>query len=634
MCGIGGWLDFTSCATSSTVLRAMTNTLIHRGPDGEGFYEKGPVHLGHRRLSIIDLAGGGQPISNENETIWCVFNGEIFNFRELRQDLEAFGHVFRTKSDTETIVHAYEQYGLEFVDHLRGQFAIAIWDENVSQLVLVRDRMGQKPLYYCEINGGVVFASELKALCKHPLVSREIDVCSLDAYLAYRYIPEPFSIYKGVMKLPAAHVATIAAATGVRIRRYWSADFNGDSGIKEPEALDQLEALLQESVSLRMIADVPLGAFLSGGIDSSLVVACMCRAAGGSVKTFNIGFQEQTHDERQYADFVARKFGTEHHEFVVRPDATTVLHDLVDAFDEPFGDSSALAMYYLAKMTRQHVTVALNGDGGDESFVGYRRYRNVDRFSRYQRLPKAIRNTAALALNALNSLFGGRVNRLERIAKWSGLRHASLGQVYQSSVVIPPDRRQKIIAVDLHALLEASERCSVMADRVDECGYEPAINRILCADQSVYLPGDLLVKADRMTMWHSLEARSPFLDHKIVEFAAGLSCSTKYPRGRLKHLLKKLLLRDFPHEFVNRQKMGFGVPLAGWFRTELKSEVETVMHDSCLVCDGYLDQAGVRSLCQEHVNGRRNHASLLWAIMNAEFWYRKHIAGPSSGSSS
>lgn len=620
MCGIAGWLDFGASAPNMPLIRAMTDTLYHRGPDGEGFHVDGPIHLGHRRLSIIDVEGGDQPIANEDESIWIVFNGEIFNFQELKSDLDS-DHQFKTNSDTETIVHAYEQYGLDFVNHLRGQFAIALWDSRKRQLVLARDRMGQKPLYYCETKQGIIFGSELKSLVRHPEVKRDINLLALDAFMAHGYIPEPMSIFQGVKKLLPAHVATIDQ-TGMQLQRYWQPEFSNDLHLSENEALDQLDQLLEESVRLRMISDVPLGAFLSGGIDSSLVVAYMSRVSDQPIKTFNIGFEEQSHDERPYADLVASQFETDHHRFVVKPEAATVLPELVKAFDEPFADSSALAVYYLSKMTRQHVTVALNGDGGDESFAGYRRYGSAARFARFSQLPFWLRKSAGFGLGLANRLTAGKISALRRFNRWSDRLQQSMGEVYQAGVTIHEDIRDSIFSESVREQLRLENRSSRMMNAIDASNIDPVINRIMQVEQETYLPGDLLVKVDRMTMWHSLEGRSPFLDHKIVEFAAQLNCDTKFPGNQLKYLLKKLSLRFFPERFVYRQKMGFGVPLEKWFRGELKTQVEEIIHDGKVVNSGLLNRDGIKAIFAKHLSGTHDYKRMLWSIMNLELWFQ------------
>ncbi len=626
MCGIAGWLDFENLGPDRPMLEAMTRTLRHRGPDGEGFYESGPVHLGHRRLSIIDLVGSAQPLCNEDASIWIIFNGEIFNFQELRKNLIAKGHQFKTTGDTETLVHAYEEYGQDMVDHLRGQFAFAIWDGHQEQLFLARDRMGQMPLYFARLPGGIVFGSELKAVKKHVQVRQELDLLSLDAYLAFRYVPEPRSIYQHVEKLPPAH-RMLVSRRGIAVTRYWAPNFEDKVQLSEQETLEQLDELLRESVRLRMIADVPLGAFLSGGIDSTLVVAAMSREASSPVKTFTIGFEEESHDEREHAQFVASKFGTEHHPFVVRPNAVDVLPTMVEAFDEPFADSSALAVYYLSQLTRQHVTVALNGDGGDESFAGYTRYKSTLQFEQFRRIPSLVRDAGVGLVRGLGRSPLGLAAPVRQAARWAEYAQLGLAEFYERASRIDAEVRRSILSPALRQAVDALETWHPIATAFDGLPLE-TIDRILLADQQVYLPGDLLVKVDRMAMHHSLECRSPFLDHHIVDFAARLPATRKIPSGRLKHLLKQLLLRDFPKDFVERKKHGFGVPVAHWFRTQLRDWTVELLSQSKLVQDGICERLAVDRLLRYHAEGRTRFQAQLWSLVNLELWYaRVHLAG-------
>ncbi len=623
MCGIAGWIDFRDRSPNERLLRTMTRSLRRRGPDGEGYFEQGPVHLGHRRLSIIDIEGGAQPLSNEEGTIWIVFNGEIFNYRELREKLVAAGHIFKTESDTETIVHAYEEFGEECVTHLRGQFALAIWDQRRQSLFLARDRLGQKPLYYARTAQGLVFGSELKALLPHSAVSRELDQVAVDGFLAYRYIPEPRSIYRSVRKLPPAHTMLIRE-DGIELRRYWNVDFTPDSSLTENETLERLDALLDEATRLRMIADVPLGAFLSGGIDSSLVVGYMQRHSNRPIKTFSIGFEEDAYDERSYARQVAERYHTEHHEFVVRSDAIKTLPELVSAFDEPFADSSALAVFYLAEMTKEYVTVALNGDGGDESFAGYRRYRGAVLFKHYQRLPGWMKQANYHASNALEKVGLGSWGLLKQVRDWQEYASEDFGNVYDRCMAIPKHERQSIFSDDLKHSLRGEQGDGEYANALEDCSSEEPINQVMYADQRVYLPSDLLVKVDRMTMWHSLESRSPFLDHHLVEFAARIPPAVKFPNFKQKHLLKSLLRRDFPQSFVERKKAGFGVPVARWFRSDLKETMRECIEESQLVEDGLLSRTKLRTMFDEHLEVRRDRGKELWSVLCLEYWRRQN----------
>jgi asparagine synthase (glutamine-hydrolysing) len=622
MCGIAGWIDWENEAPRPDVLRGMTRALVHRGPDGEGYYEHGPAHLGHRRLRIIDLVSGDQPMSNEDGTIWIVFNGEIFNFQELRGRLVARGHRFKTQSDTEAIVHAYEEYGDSCVDHLRGQFAFALWDSPRKRLFAARDRMGQKPFYYARIGRQFVFGSELRSLVVHPDVGREIDLIALDAFLRYRYVPDPQCILRGVRKLPPAH-RLVATADGDTQERYWAANFAEPLAMGESEALERLDELLARATREQMIADVPLGVFLSGGVDSSLITGYMARAATGRIKTFCIGFEEETHDERRYARQVAEKFGAEHHEAVVRPDAIQAASEIVKFCDEPFADESALPSYYLARMARQHVTVALNGDGGDESFAGYPRYRAAVQFERLRRLPRGLRQSifAAGRLLAATPLVRARIIR--RLRDWRFAADLTSGEIYDHSVTLTWGGRNSLYGPRIRDEAAAMNGRSLVANLVDAAPSDETLSRLLYADQQSYLPGDLLVKIDRMTMAHSLEGRSPLLDHEVVDFAARLPSAIKFPRGRSKHLLKRLLGRWFPRSFVERRKMGFGVPLADWFRRELAPLIRERIAESSLCDSELLRRQPIETLFEQHQTGRFNHADCLWSFFVLEEWHRQ-----------
>ncbi len=616
MCGIAGWLDFNHPTPAPEILRGMADALRYRGPDGEGYFESGPIHFGHRRLSIIDVAGSPQPMSNSEESIWLIFNGEIFNFSELRGELAQRGCVFRTQGDTETIIHAYAVYGDEFLQKLEGQFALALWDVKLQKLILARDRLGQMPLYYhVDRRGGLYFASELGSLVAHPAVPRDVDPRAIDIYFAYRYIPDPQTIYRDIQRLPAAHRLDISREK-LEVRRYWQAPTETTIKITEQEALEHLDELLSQAVAGRMISDVPLGAFLSGGIDSSLVVAYMVKHSTTPIKTFTIGFDQDTHDERDYARQVVERFQTDHHEFVVTPDAADVVPRMARAFGEPFADSSALPVFYLAEITRRHVTVALNGDGGDESFAGYRRYFNTARFYAYSRWPKSIRSVARALAGVARTLPIPGGGALGRLAKWKSLEGKTLGEIYQAAVTTPFDQRVKLLHPELAETLRP--RADAMAEAVAASKHRDSLNRLMHGDQTVYLPGDLLVKVDRMAMHHSLEARSPFLDYRIVEFAASLPARIKAPRGESKALLKKLLGRFFPASFIQRRKMGFGVPLATWFRTSvpLQEQLRAAAESR------WLNASEIARLLEEHQSGRTDHSHVLWSVLMFDAWER------------
>ena len=634
MCGICGILSFDVLPRESRQLvRRMSAELIHRGPDSAGSFADDRVALGFRRLNIIDLSTGDQPIPNEDETVWIVFNGEIYNFRSLRQKLEAAGHRFRTRTDTETIIHAYEEYELEFVQHLRGMFAFAIWDARRGRLVLARDRVGKKPLYYYQGADQLFFASELKALLQAPSVPRQIDLVALDEYLTYQYIPAPHTILQGVCKLPPGHLLVANTQTGrVDIQRYWQLNYQPKMHLSEAEAAEELRARLAEAVRLRLISDVPLGALLSGGVDSSIVVGLMAQTSDQPVKTFSIGFEQSSFNELPYARQVARRFGTDHHEFIVRPEAVAVVPEIVHYLDEPMADSSAIPTYYVAKMARQHVTVVLNGDGGDEVFAGYERYPTVLALLRLSRLP------AWLLQGVLRPVLAAWPEHLDykrivaRGRTLTEVSHLSLGEHFlRQETVFPRWLREELYTPDLARVIAASHpegAESYMLDYFHSPDDLGRLDQMLQADTHTYLPGDLLVKMDRMSMAHSLEARSPFLDQDIVQFAASLPEAYKRRGNAGKLVLKRACADLLPEDIQTRPKQGFGVPIGQWFRRELRE----------LVCDALLDPRArgrglfrieaIRALLAEHQQGRHDHSSRLWALLVFELWQRQFTDQP------
>jgi asparagine synthase (glutamine-hydrolysing) len=627
----------------------MCARLAHRGPDDEGYYYTGAraesgsggqfrdtqsrdsrsrdtaaVGLGMRRLSIIDLATGKQPIHNEDRSVWVVSNGEIYNHRELRSDLEAKGHRFYTNTDTESIVHAYEQYGLDVPRYLHGMFAFAIWDEQKGRLLLARDRVGKKPLVYSIVNGKLIFASELQALLQHPDVSREVDLEAISNYLSFLCVPAPRTAFAGARKLEPAH--TLVWQDGhAEIEAYWSLDFTKKVDISEQEAAERAVELLRDAVRARLMSDVPLGAFLSGGIDSSTVVALMSELSDTRVKTFSIGFEEQDFSEVAHARRVAERFGTEHHEFIVRPDAVEVLPMLVRHYGEPYADSSAIPTYYLSKMTRQHVTVALSGDGSDECFAGYERYAAMRIGERFDRLPRLLKERllkpaigAIPEARATRSAYG-RIHRLlgamnsPRAARYLGLTSA-----------IDARMKGELCTKDFTARADA-DPLGYVEQWFAGNGEIDVVDRVMMADTCNYLPNDLLVKVDIASMAVSLEARAPFLDHNVLEFAASLPASYKLRGLTTKYLLKKALKGLLPEENLMRRKMGFGVPVSHWFRGKLKSFLaETILSDK-MAARGYFKPEAVRHLFDQHVEGRRDYGPQLWTLMMLELWHEQMI---------
>jgi asparagine synthase (glutamine-hydrolysing) len=631
MCGIAGVLDLHGRAVEPALLHRLCKVLAHRGPDDEGYYVNGPVGLGQRRLAILDVAGGRQPMSNEDGTVWVTFNGEIYNFERLRRQLEAAGHRFATRSDTETIVHAYEQDGPECVTRLRGMFAFALWDQRARRLLVARDRIGKKPLFYAEADGQWLFASELQGLLQHPGVGREIDPTALDEYLTYGYVPAPKTIFTGIYKLPPAHYLTldVGGPGGVKLRteRYWRLEYGPKLNLSEAEAAEGLLETLREAVRLRMIADVPLGALLSGGIDSSLVVALMSRLAG-RVKTFSIGFEEQDFSELAYARRVAERCATEHHELIVRPDALDVLPTLVRHYGEPYADSSAIPTYYVAKLTREHVTVALNGDGGDECLAGYERYLGSALADRYQRLPVLARKLAIEPVRRLipeRTPRRSRLRQLKRFLEVAGdpadrryLRWVTYFSADHKRTLYTPEFEQRLAGHDGDQWL-----LDLWARSVRECA--DLLDTVLSVDIQSYLPYDLLVKMDIASMANSLEARSPFLDHEVMEFCARLPARYKLRGLTMKYLLKTAGAGLLPSETLTRRKMGFGIPVGYWMRGELKPWVEDVLLSPRALKRGYFAPEAVRQLVHAHVNGGQDRAFALWALLWLELWHREFV---------
>jgi len=604
----------------------MTTALAHRGPDADGYYLADGIGLGHRRLSIIDLATGDQPLCNEDGTVWTVFNGEIYNFAEIRRDLESCGHVFRTNTDTEVIVHGYEQWGPDAVTRFRGMFAIAVWDGPKRRLLLFRDRLGVKPLYYSLLSSGMVFGSEIKALLEDPDVPRDWSAESLDAYLALQYVPCPQTIYEAVFKLPPAHYL-IAEPGRVSIKRYWDLQFTGTGDAsREDEYLDRLEYLLLESVKLRMISDVPLGAFLSGGIDSSLVVAAMAKLSQSShsrVVTTSVGFAEQAFNELAFARTVATHLKTEAHEKVVDPAIGDLLPKLAWHLDEPFADSSAVPTYYVSKAAREHVTVALSGDGGDELWAGYARHR--------------VEHSELVARRWLGQAGG-------RLAGWVGtqlpltmkgtrsLRHLALppADAYarkHAYGLFEDERRSTLYSRDFSLTVRDTDPYISLRRAHQGCASPDPLDRALYVDVNTYLVDDILTKVDKMSMAVSLEARDPLLDHTLLEFAATIPSSLKLKKGRSKHLLRRLLERYVPASIAHRPKQGFAAPVGDWLRGPLSGMVTDLLQDGRLRDRGIFEPGEVRKLWVEHRTKEHDHTHRLWSLVMLELWFRNYVDG-------
>lgn len=622
MCGIAGaaWTDDRMRLDGNT-LRRMTGAVRHRGPDAEGHFENSSVALGFRRLAIIDLAGGNQPMSNEDSTVWVVFNGEIYNYAELRHRLEGRGHIFRTQSDTETIVHLYEDEGLRCFEHLNGMFAIAIWDEKERTLVLARDRLGKKPLVYHQEPHRLLFASELKSLLQVPGISRSLDPAAIDEYLTYQYVPHPRTIFRAIRKLPPGHLA-VYRDDHFETRPYWQPDWSREQQISEDEAAEQLRELLTSAVRMRLRSDVPLGAFLSGGVDSSLVVALMQRESAQPVRTFSIGFPIAEYDETSYARQVAAHLGTKHHEFVVTPDGVDILPKLIWHYDEPFADSSAIPTWYVSQMTREQVTVALSGDGGDELFAGYPRYRAVWLASFLDNV-RPLRNL--LGASFWQRLPGARQKSLpRRFKRFSEFLGISPARRYLEWIAIFPEaRRAALYQDDFVEQLPDSDPFHWLENAWLRAGKRDVVSAASVADLLTYLPCDILCKVDIASMAHSLECRQPLLDYRVVEFAMSLPARYKFRRGRGKRLLRRAFGELLPRDIWDRPKMGFGVPLDHWFRREMRELTHDVLLGPTARQRGLFRGEYVAKLVEEHEQRRFDHAYRLWALLVFELWMQR-----------
>ncbi|MCU0718879.1 MAG: asparagine synthase (glutamine-hydrolyzing) [Pirellula sp.] len=637
MCGIaGGVWELGQPGLDSASLKRMTDALVHRGPDDAGQWiraaqsssllQNGPpslgVALGFRRLSIIDLQLGHQPLGNEDGSVQIVFNGEVYNYKELRRRLEGSGHTFQTHSDTETIVHLYEDLGADCFEHLNGMFAIALFDARKNRLVLARDRLGKKPLYYTLRNGKLYFASELKSLLQAPGIERRINPGAIDLYLTYQYIPHPESIYQGIHKLPPGHFA-IYQDGKLTIEPFWKIDWSAESATTWPSASHRLRELLTDSIRLRLRSDVPVGAFLSGGIDSSLVVAIAQSILDQPIHTFSIGFSEADFDETQYAQMVADHVGTKHERFQVNPDAIDIIDKLAYQYDEPFSDSSAVPTWYLSELTKQNVTVALSGDGGDELFGGYERYRALLLSQRLQRvLPTAwLANSPLIKLLPDSSAQRSLFRRIRRFCE-------ALGQS-------PPDRYMNWIQIfgeaaraslfndEFLSQLPSRDPTSFLKEAWNRSGKRDLLSCASNADLQTYLPCALMTKVDIASMAHSLEARQPFLDYRLVEWAASLPSSFKLKGKQGKYILKQTFFDMIPAQIWSRPKMGFGVPIGKWFKTTLRDRTYDALCAADTRINAFFRPEAIRRLIDSHMQDKENQAYRLWNLLMLELWMRR-----------
>jgi asparagine synthase (glutamine-hydrolysing) len=624
MCGIAGIVALDrEGPIDSRLLKRMCERLVHRGPDDEGLYTDHHAGLGIRQLRIIDLVTGQQPMANEDRSVWAVQNGEIYNYQELRPALEARGHRFATRSDTESIIHAYEEWGDGCVDHLRGMFALAIWDQRRERLVLARDRLGIKPIYYAVHGGQLAFASELKALLEIPGIPREIDLEALDDYLTFEYIGGARTIFKAIRKLPPGHLL-VCDDGRARVRQYWDLPGHVDEGRDEREYCREIVETLSESVRLHLLSDVPLGAMLSGGIDSSTVIGLMSRLSPDPVKSFSLGFRDPSYDELPWARLVARRFETDHHEEIVEPDAVQLATRLVEHLDEPFADVSIFPTYLVSRMARRHVTVTLSGDGGDELFAGYDSYL-ADRGARLVPAP-------------LRTVLAGAVRRAVRpTAHKRG--PGNVARRFVQGLSFPPEleharwvaylsrsEKQTLYTPALRAELGAYEPFQQVVEHFERAPFRDRLARQLYVDLKTYLPDDILVKVDRMSMANSLEARVPLLDHVFVERVAAIPSRLKLRGATRKYIFKRAVAPLLPAQILAKRKEGFSIPMKSWLRQELRPLMRDLLSPAEVKRQGYFDGAEIERLMIEHDAGRENHSHRLWALMVFQLWSRLYRA--------
>jgi asparagine synthase (glutamine-hydrolysing) len=630
MCGICGRVSPEGVQQGDIEL--MMDSLAHRGPDGHGAYVNGAAAFGHRRLSIIDLQEGKQPIANEDSTIWVTFNGEIYNYKELRKQLIQLGHRFRTKSDTEVIVHLYEEYGKNCVEHLRGMFAFAIWDEKRRRLFAARDRLGQKPFFYVQRGNELLFASEIKSLLAFDSSLAEINLTALDQYLALRLIAPPRSMFKSIRKLAPAHSLTFDTESGLHIERYWDLSYEPKLTGSDDDLVDELEARLIECLRLHMVSDVPVGAFLSGGLDSTLLVALLMKhVAKEPVQTFSIALPYGDFNEAPYARMVAERYGTRHYEKTVMPSLVRTLPQLVWHLDEP-SDPLSVCTYLIAEMAREHVKVVIGGDGGDELFGGYDRYYGNRYAGYYALLPEAVRKYgigAMLPFVSDGEWYKSRGHKLKWLHQASfmngGERYArSLGYFY-----FDPSLRRQLYGPVMQEAVESFDAEASIRDLFELAHASDLVDRMLYADSQVRLPDHSVMILDRMTMAHGLEARSPFMDHELAEFAARLPARLKVRGRSLRYIQMRLAKRYLPEALLERPKQGFSSALPYMLKDEYRLLFELFLRNSHLAINGLLRQSTVNKLLNEHQHRKADHGNRLWLLLNSELWYRMFIEGNS-----
>jgi len=630
MCGIYGIVDRTDRRIpGEALLDRMGRTIVHRGPDDTGCYFGRGAALGMRRLSIIDLAGGHQPICNENKTIWVVCNGEIYNFQELREQLKSQGHTFRTQSDTEVLVHLYEQEGLDFVKRLRGMFAIAIWDERCERLVLVRDRLGKKPLYFRQEPHRILFASEIKSILQDEGTSRRVDLNALREYLALGYVPAPATMFEGIQKLLPGHML-VAEKGQISDHSYWDVDFSRIEQRKEEEWIERIREKLVECVRIRLVSDVPLGAFLSGGIDSSFIVAAMAKLIDQPVKTYSIGFQgeDNFYNELPYARIVADAFHTDHHEIIVRPDVTDLLPRLIWHLDEPIADSAFITTYLVSRLARESVTVILSGVGGDELFGGYRRYLGDGLRRYYSLLPRTLRLKwlPGLLARLPQDRHSGWKNTVRYASSFVNSAEWDPATRYQRYVsVFPPDVQRRMLGESAEPT--GNDSSAVLRSYFDKCGAADSLHQNMYVDMKTSLPDDLLTLTDKMTMAASLECRAPFMDHELVELTSSMPSQFKVRGLSMKYLMKKAVAPWLPAEILNRRKRGFGAPVGAWLRNDLKNLVHETLSPAQVRRRGFFEPDVIGEIISSHDAESSDQTDSLLALICFEVWCRIFLDG-------
>ncbi|MFA6587815.1 MAG: asparagine synthase (glutamine-hydrolyzing) [Patescibacteria group bacterium] len=623
MCGIVGKLYFSGARqVDPELIKKMADTIKYRGPDDEGHFCQGQIGLGHRRLSIIDLSPAGhQPMSNTDATIWIVYNGEIYNFQELKIKLRKLGYKFNSNSDTEVIIHLYEEYGEKCLEHLRGMFAFAIWDSKKHKLFIARDRVGKKPLKYYLGKDFIVFGSELKVFLIDPEVPREPDYIAIHHYLSFQYVPNPLTGFKGIKKLPPAHYLIVENGK-VRIERYWRLDFSKKLKLSENEWQKEIMERLEKAVKLRLVSDVPLGAFLSGGVDSSAIVGLMAKNSNQPVKTFTIGFKEQSHNELPYARQIANLFKTDHTEFIVEPKALEILPELIYHYEEPYADSSAIPTYYVSKLTREHVTVVLNGDGGDENFAGYKWY-NIQKFaSYYDYVPRWLRESVIRQGASLNNkIFKSTLS--DRVLRFNDTFSEGKFRRYLEYIVYFNEKsKHALYTQDFQSRVGEADSRDIIENKFMQAGTTDIIDQALSVDFNSFLPDDLLVKVDIASMAVSLEGRSPLLDHEFLEFTANIPSSLKLKGQKNKYIFKKALEGLLPNEILYRKKMGFSVPIEHWFRHELKDYIRESLLNPRARARNIFNPESINNLIISHQNTKLDQSRKLWALLTLELWFQ------------